>query len=464
MSKATRQNDSPLSALPSVDELLRTSTGLELLKTAGQRRLTALAREVTLELRSAIRSNTLTGGKSELLKLAEDALADAFRHSRSTGLRRVINATGVVVHTNLGRAPLSDEARQAVADAAGYCNLEFDLMAGERGGRGTRVEALLCELTGAEAALVVNNCAAAAYLVLTTFAIGGEVIISRGELVEIGGEFRIPDVLARSGARLVEVGTTNRTRISDYEAAITDQTSLILKVHPSNYRIVGFTDSPPLGELANLAHRQKLLLYEDAGSGALADLTSIGMADEPVIGDSIAAGADLVTFSGDKLLGGPQAGLIVGKNDLIERLRKDPLYRALRAGKLVLAALEVTLESYSRGTAAADVPVTRMLSTNAVDLERRGCDIVEKIENPRLKAELIAGHSAVGGGSAPMAELKTVLIELTHSEHTASDLERRLRHSAVPIIARIANDRVVMDLRTVSENDEPELLTALNLV
>jgi L-seryl-tRNA(Ser) seleniumtransferase len=463
MPRASAPNKQLLSLLPSVDELLRSETGLSLLPSMGQKRLSALAREVISELRSAVKDDE-TGdlnGKKEFLRRGEERLGSAWQTSRKAGLKRVINATGVVVHTNLGRAPLSDAATAAVVDAAGYCNLEYDLAAGERGGRSSRVETLLCDITGSEAALVVNNCAAAAYLILTTFAIGSEVIISRGELVEIGGEFRVPDVLARSGASLVEVGTTNRTRIADYEAAITDRTSMILKVHPSNYRIVGFTESPLLADLAELAHRKGLLLYEDAGSGAFADLTTVGMADEPVISDSIAAGADLTTFSGDKLLGGPQAGLIVGKKDLIEKLRKDPLYRALRAGKLVLAALEATLEMHGRGTAFTDVPVLKMLSIDATEIARRSEEIVRRLINPRLQTTLIAGSSAVGGGSAPLAQPETVLIQLTHSDMTASEVERKLRHSEIPIITRILNDRVVIDLRTISEKDESDLLAAL---
>ena len=287
--------------------------------------------------------------RASLLQEAEKRLAETHLDETARALRHVINATGVVLHTNLGRAPLSDAARRAIADqAAGYCNLEYDVMNGERGRRGPRVEDLLASLTGAEAALVVNNCAAAALLVLTTLANDGDTIVSRGELVEIGGDFRVPDVMAQSGTRMIEVGTTNRTRLSDYKKAISETTRLIMRVHASNYRIIGFTKTPTMRELAELAHDQALQLYEDAGSGALLDFTEYGIDGEPVIRRSIEAGADVVSFSGDKLLGGPQAGLLVGRSDIIERMRSHPLYRAVRADKLRIAALEATLDAYAR--------------------------------------------------------------------------------------------------------------------
>ncbi|HSU25070.1 MAG TPA: L-seryl-tRNA(Sec) selenium transferase, partial [Pyrinomonadaceae bacterium] len=339
-----------------------------------------------------------------------------------------------------------------------------DIATGERGRRGARVEAMICELTGAEDALIVNNCAAAAYLVLSVFAVGSEVIISRGELVEIGGEFRVPDVLSRSGATLKEVGTTNRTKIADYEKAVTDRTSTILKVHPSNYRIVGFTTSPSLTELSELAKSKNILLYEDAGSGAVADLGSLGLADEPVIGESIRAGADIVTFSGDKLLGGPQAGIVAGKSEYIERLRKDPLYRALRVSKLVYAALEATLEPHLRGNAMDEVPVLKMLAATADELESRCSSLIQSLDSPDLSAEIIRGNSAVGGGAAPMVQPESALIVLKHSSLSASELERRLRTSKTPVIARIVDDRVTIDLRTVSESEMKDLAEALKEV
>ena len=382
----------------------------------------------------------------------------------SNALRRAINATGVVLHTNLGRASLSDAARQAVSrEAGGYCTLEYDLQSGARGRRGAHVEDLLTELTGAEAAIVVNNCAAATLLVLAALARDGETIVSRGELVEIGGDFRIPDVMAQSGTKMVEVGTTNRTHRADYEAAINERTRLILRVHPSNYRIVGFSTTPSLGELSALAHDHDLALFEDAGSGALVDLKPYGLFDEPIISESIAAGADLVAFSGDKLLGSAQAGLIVGRRAFVDKLRRHPFYRALRADKLALAALQATLEAYRRGTALAEVPVLHMLS--AEDLEARVCMFFSQMEAAHLPAalrfEIVDGRSAVGGGSAPTASLRTPLIAITHEDLSANQLERMLRLSDPPLIGRIAEAKVLLDLRTVAQCEETQMLEVL---
>ncbi|PYS50795.1 MAG: L-seryl-tRNA(Sec) selenium transferase, partial [Acidobacteria bacterium] len=354
MSKQRTLKSEQLRAIPSIDALLKTDAARQLLDSVGAQHLTRLARAVTDELRARLLAgesfdDSSNGNQTREVLLEEAArrLERACQKEKLKGVRRVINASGVIIHTNLGRAPLSKAARRALADeAARYCALEYDLETGERGRRGARVEQLLTDLTGAEAALVVNNCAAAALLILTALAEGGQTIVSRGELIEIGGDFRVPDVMSQSGTRLVEVGTTNRTRISDYTQAITDNTRLVMRVHPSNYRIVGFTAAPALTELAHVAHEAGLLLYEDAGSGALLDLSPFGLADEPVIAESIKSGADIVSFSGDKLLGAAQAGLIVGRHELIKRLREQPLYRALRADKLALAALEATLEAY----------------------------------------------------------------------------------------------------------------------
>jgi seryl-tRNA(sec) selenium transferase len=464
--RSQSRNESALSALPSIDDLLRSETGSKLKDVAGRSRLTELARRVVDELRHELKNGKAISWKtrSDMLSEAESRLTSVWQDSRSMGLRRVINATGVVIHTNLGRAPLSQAAKSALLEVSGYCSVEYDIATGERGRRGARVEAMACELTGAEDALVVNNCAAAAYLVLSVFAFDSEVIISRGELVEIGGEFRVPDVLSRSGATLKEVGTTNRTKIADYEKSITDKTAMILKVHPSNYRIVGFTAAPSLTELSELAKRKNILLYEDAGSGAVADLGSLGLADEPVIGGSIRAGADIVTFSGDKLLGGPQSGIIVGKSEYIERLRKDPLYRALRVSKLIYAALEATLESHLRGNAIGEIPVLKMLAATAGELESRCRILIQSLDNSNLSTEMIRGNSAVGGGAAPMVQPETALIVLKHSQLSASELERKLRTSKIPVIARIVDDRVTIDLRTVSESEIEDLASALQEV
>ena len=468
-----------LRALPSIDALLRTEAARSLGERTGIQRLTALARDVTDELRTELQAraaadtpdNAGTNGdlsREALLAEAVKRLERAVERAEAGGLRRVINATGVILHTNLGRAPLSAAARRAVAEeAAGYCTLEYDLATGTRGARGARVEELLSELTGAEAALVVNNCAAAALLVLSTLARGGETIISRGELVEIGGDFRVPEVMAQSGTRMVEVGTTNRTKLDDYVAAINLETKLILRVHPSNYRIVGFTAAPALAELTALARDHNLLVYEDAGSGALHDFSAYDLQDEPVIRESVKAGADIVSFSGDKLLGATQAGLIVGRRGLVERCRKHPLYRALRADKLTLAALAATLASHARGAAFTEVPALRMLAAPYSEIEQRARAFLRRARRTHLTAgsfrfEIIYGESAVGGGSAPTTHPPTALIALTHAHFSAAALEAKLRRARpLPVVARILDERVVLDLRTVAGEEESELLDAL---
>ena len=321
-------------------------------------------------------------------------------------------------------------------------------------------------MTGAESVLIVNNCAAAAFFVLTAFAAGGEVVISRGELVEIGGDFRVPDVLTQSGARLSEVGTTNRTKLTDYEKVINKDTRMILRVHPSNYRIVGFTATPSVAELAALAHKHNVMIYEDLGSGALIDLSSLGLNDEPVVRGSIDAGADVVTFSGDKLLGGPQAGIIAGRAEFIDRLRKHPLYRALRVNKLAYAALEATLNAYRRNAALDEVPVLRMLSLSkksiAERLERFTDELRNKVgDNSDLRFETVDGVSAIGGGAAPAVQLETKLLALTHKKMSIPRLEQLLRNSTPPVITRIVDNQVMIDLRTVSQNEESELLATL---
>lgn len=466
---------SALRALPSVDQLLRMDAAVRLRDVVGPLRLTAIAREVTKGMREEIQHRSTNGEQHSVVLTREALLVEGLKRLEQacareslSGLRRVINATGVILHTNLGRAPLSEAARQAVAsEAAGYCTLEYDTVSGSRGRRGARVEQLLVELTGADEALVVNNCASAALLILTVLASNGETLVSRGELVEIGGDFRVPEVLANSRTRMVEVGTTNRTSLSDYEQAVNPNTRLIMRVHPSNYRIVGFTTAPDREELASLAHQAGLVFYEDAGSGLLMDLSQYGLADEPLIRASIAAGADVVSFSGDKLLGASQAGLIVGTRAVITRLRKHSLYRALRVDKLCLAALEATLDSHRRGAALREIPTLRMLTLGKQELEERSRRLIVQFStnsDSALTAHLIEGESAIGGGSGPIARPPTSLIALEHESLSADEIERRLRTGSTPIIGRISHGKVLLDLRTVAPEEEAELIQALTFL
>ena len=440
--------------VPSVDQLLRTDAARELRDLVGIRRLTNIARSVTAEIRSLIRDNGDYAGS--LLEEAVKRMDASARREGQTGIRPVINATGVLLHTNLGRAPLSEAARAAMNDAARYCSVEYDVESGMRGGRAARVESLLKDLTGAEDALVVNNCAAAALLILTVLAGDGETIVSRGELVEIGGDFRVPDVMASSGTRMIEVGTTNRTHLEDYRRAINANTRLLMRVHPSNYRIVGFASSPARAELAALARESELPLYEDAGSGLLEDLRKYGVIDEPVVGQIVEQGVDVVSFSGDKLLGSVQAGLIVGRRDIVSRLRKHPLYRALRSDKIRLAALEATLASHQRDS--AQVPVMQMLSLTAEELQQRAQSLIEGLD---AKFELITGESTLGGGAGPTSTFPTRLIAITHPEKSAQDIEHQLRTSSPPIIARISEGKVLLDLRTVFSDQIAAIREAL---
>jgi L-seryl-tRNA(Ser) seleniumtransferase len=463
MAEGKKMPNSNLRHVPSVDQLLRTGLARELREAIGLKRVTAIARAVTNEIRSSIRDNLLENGDSPETLLAEALrrMEQTAQQESQTGIAKVINATGVLLHTNLGRAPLSDAARAAIYEAAGSCNLEYDVATGTRGKRGARVEALLRDLTGAEDALVVNNCAAAALLILSVLARDGETIVSRGELVEIGGDFRVPDVMASSGTRMVEVGTTNRTHLEDYRRAINANTRLIMRVHPSNYRIVGFASSPELSELAALAHEHKLPLYEDTGSGVLSDLTPYGVLDEPAVSNVVASGVDVVSFSGDKLLGSAQAGLIAGKRAIVDRLRKHPLYRALRSDKLRLAALEATLVAHQRDKAATEIPVFQMLALTADEIEERAKSIIQHSTPTELNFSLEPGESAVGGGTAPTSKLRSVLIALSHPRKSAAELEQQLRRSSPPIVARVADEKVLIDLRTVPTSDFPALIAAL---
>jgi L-seryl-tRNA(Ser) seleniumtransferase len=386
--------------------------------------------------------------------------AEARLTSRAqSSLRRVINATGVILHTNLGRAPISRVALDRMAaTGAGYATVEYDLEAGTRGRRDVHAEPLIRELTGAEAAVAVNNNAAATLLVLTALAAGREVIVSRGELVEIGGGFRVPDVMAQSGAILREVGTTNKTRAADYAAAISGRTGLILRVHPSNFRIDGFTARPALEELAALAREFSLPLYEDLGSGLLGPDPRFPA--EPSARQSLAAGAGIVSFSGDKLLGGPQAGIIAGSADLIERVRRHPLMRALRVDKMTYAALEATLHAHAAGRADEELPIWRMIAMTPDEIQARAAGIAAAAPSS-LDVEIIDGQSAIGGGSAPDVELPTRLIAIAHATLSPGDIEARLRAGDPPVIVRIQEGRVLIDLRTVAPEEDATVIAAL---
>lgn len=442
-----------LRALPAVDALLSTDAAAHL---AGQ-----YGRQATVDaLRTALdttRARILAGdsASSDAASILQEAAAALARRFRPT-LQPVINATGVIIHTNLGRAPLSTAAQNAVRQiAAQYNTLEFDLEDGKRGSRLIHAGELLCEVTGAEAALVVNNNAAGLVLALSALAQDREVIISRGQLVEIGGGFRVPDVMTQSGALLVEVGTTNRTRAADYEQAVSERTALILRAHASNFKIIGFTESASLDELASITRRHGLYLMDDLGSGALLDTAAFGLDHEPTVQASLASGADLVAFSGDKLLGGPQAGILAGKKDLIDRLRRHPLARAIRADKLCLAALTATLDHYRKDEALEQIPVWRMIARPLDDIRT-----VAEAWAAQVGGEVIDGESAVGGGSLPGATLPTVLLALTVPR--PDDFLAQLRAADPPVIARIADDRVLFDPRTVLDGQERTLLRVLS--
>lgn len=405
----------------------------------------------------AARQAILAGGPAASHDELASRAADILRQQLRPTIRPVINATGVIIHTNLGRALLSPAARAAMEQAArSYSNLEYDLKAGQRGSRYVHAEELLCRLTGAEAALVVNNNAGAVLLILSALARGREVIISRGQLVEIGGGFRIPDVMRQSGAILVEVGTTNRTHRRDYEAAITDQTAMLLRVHRSNFRLTGFVTEPTLAEMADLAHSRGLLVGDDLGSGTLLDTADYGLAHEPTIQESLAAGADIVSCSGDKLLGGPQAGIILGHADLIAQLRRFPLTRALRVDKTTLAGLQATLLHYVKSEATREVPVWRMIAIPLEALAVRAEAWARRLAAAGLRSKVRDGRSAVGGGSLPGETLPTRLLALL--EPSPERLASFLRHADPPVIARVEDEQLVLDPRTVQPEEENELL------
>jgi L-seryl-tRNA(Ser) seleniumtransferase len=456
--------------LPSVDELVRAPGVGELVEAHGTIAVTEAARAVLSELRQQISSGLLGASMLQAALGGIDAAIEKQLHkSLSLSLRTVINATGVILHTNLGRAPLSEKALRYITDTAGkYSNLEFDIVSGERGKRDVHVDRLFRKLLAQDgieiSSIVVNNNAAAVLLTLNSLADGGEVIVSRGELVEIGGSFRIPDVMAKSGATLREVGTTNRTRIEDYEKAINERTRLLLRVHRSNFEITGFTEQASTSELVILAKNRGIPLMEDLGSGALVDLSNFGIGQESTVLDSLRAGVDVVTYSGDKLLGGPQAGLISGRPDLVARMRANSLFRALRVDKLTYAALEATLLAYVKHNYDA-IPTMKMMSLTAQEIKSRADALANTLANSgSLRVGVIDGESVLGGGAAPSSVLPTLLIAITSAKLSADELLAKLRSADPPIVARIEEGRVLLDLRTVFPEQDRQIATALERI
>lgn len=438
--------------LPSVDNLLQAGPSEALISTYGRSLTVQALRETMADARERLKAGGEAPTAEALLEVTQTRLENWLTPS----LRPVINATGVIVHTNLGRAPLSAAARRSADEvAAGYSTLEYEVGSGSRGSREQHAEGALRLLTGAEAALVVNNNAAAVLLGLSALAQGREVIVSRTQLIEIGGGFRIPDILGQSGARLVEVGTTNRTHLVDFESALTDYTALILRAHHSNFKIVGFTTEPSLEELLALGLKRSVPVLDDLGSGALLDTANYGLGHEPMVQESIELGAPLVAFSGDKLLGGPQAGILVGDGEVIDQLRRHPMARAVRPDKIALAALGATLRHYLRGEAEVEVPVWQMISATEAEIEARARTWRDELG----QGELLGGRSTVGGGSLPEETLPTWLLALS-VEHPDA-FTAALRESELPIIARIESDRVMLDPRTVLPGQGEALIAGL---
>lgn len=461
-----------LRQIPSVDELLAQPRLAALAARVDRALLVEVTRAVLADLRARIAGQASSSILGEFAMLAFDAVSleeritDIVERMLAHSLQPVINATGVILHTNLGRAPLPEGVVEEFRrTATQYSNLEYDLEAGARGKRDVHTARLIERLSGAEAAIVVNNCAAAVLLVLAALAKGGEVIVSRGELIEIGDGFRIPEIMAESGALLREVGTTNRTRLADYENAVSEKTRLLLRVHPSNFRITGFAEKPPLEELVELSRKTGLPLVEDLGSGCLVDLSESGIS-EPVVRQSLEAGVSLVLFSGDKLLGGPQAGIIAGKKELVKQVRRHPLFRALRVDKLTTGALEVTLGAYLRG-AWDEIPALRMIRISAQELKRRCENLLRELrpEIPlnEVEMEVADGASLAGGGSTPTQVLPSKVIRIASARYSAAQLEQRLRRApkGISVITRVEEDRLILDLRTVFPEQEPLLVKTL---
>lgn len=452
-------NQKLLRQIPKVDELMKQDALQQLCETVPAQTVTQAVRQTLDDLRRDI----LNGSLEEIpavQTLCERIVSDANRQAEPS-LRKVINATGIILHTNLGRACISDRAAAAAADIArSYSTLEYNLEAGRRGTRYSHVEELLCRLTGAESALVVNNNAAAVLLILSDMAQGGQVITSRGELVEIGGSFRVPDIMEACGAELKEVGTTNKTHLWDYDRAITEKTRALMKVHTSNYRIVGFSETPTLAELVELGHSRGLPVIEDLGSGCLVDLQQFGIYGEPTVQDSVRAGVDVVSFSGDKLLGGPQAGIIVGKKAIVDKLKKHPLTRAMRVDKMTLAALEATLRSYDAGL-ISEIPTIAMLSAGPELLRAKADALCALMTQAGVQAEVVPTEGQVGGGSVPTQMLRSFAVAVQPAGVNLDQLEINLRKTSPAVIGRINHDRFLLDVRTLREDDYAIIVKAV---
>lgn len=458
-----------LRKIPAVTRLLQRAELTEVLQQYPQN----LVVDIINQVLAAKRRSILHGSEDPAgLDLSEAGLAMEIRERvlayMAPRLKRVINATGTILHTNLGRAVLSIEAAGALEHIArGYCNLEYDLAEGERGSRYALVNDWLCRLTGAEDALVVNNNAAAVLLVLSTLAQGKEVILSRGEIVEIGGSFRMHEVMKASGCTLIEVGSTNKTHLSDYQEAISAETALLTRVHTSNYQIVGFHETVANHELVALGRERNIPVYEDLGSGVLINLEQYGITHEPTVQEAVQAGVDVISFSGDKLLGGPQAGIIVGKKEFIQRLKRNHLLRALRVDKFTLAALEVTLKHYLREDEAMEkIPTLYMLKQTQAEVRERATDLANRLQQalPNATIRTLAGMSMVGGGSLPLEQIPTWLVAVKLAHHSTADSANQLRGREIPIICRIQDDELIFDVRTLLAGEEREVLSALSVL
>ena len=452
-------NQKLLRQIPKVDELMRQPQLQQLCASVPTQKVTEAVRQILDDLRGGI----LNGSIEEMPALEDlcGLVVGSASKKAEYSLKKVINATGIILHTNLGRACISERAAAAACEVAqSYSTLEYNLQAGRRGTRYSHVEELLCRLTGAESALVVNNNAAAVLLILSDMAQGGQVITSRGELVEIGGSFRVPDIMEACGAELKEVGTTNKTHLWDYDRAINEKTRALMKVHTSNYRIVGFSETPTLPELVELGHSRGLPVIEDLGSGCLVDLQQFGILGEPTVQDSVRAGVDVVSFSGDKLLGGPQAGIIVGKKAIVDKLKKHPLTRAMRVDKMTLAALEATLRSYDAGL-SSEIPTIAMLSATPAYLQGKADQLCQLMLKAGIAAEVVATEGQVGGGSVPTQMLKSFAVAVQPAGVNLDQLEINLRLGSPAIVGRINHDRFLLDVRTLRENDFDAIVKAV---